>query len=182
MTKIVALDLSSRTGWARCSTDPAGGIVEHGVAEFPPGKLGTRYREARQWLIRLLNEFAPDIVVKEARFLPMGPSSVQSDEFLSYLHGCVAEVTSTLNIPRLVDFSVSEWRNLALGTAKAPKHIPSTQRRKWWKAQAIERCAELGWPVRSDDEAEALLILHAYRIKTDRTYAINATPLLRGIR
>ena len=152
-----------------------------GVAVFEPsGKPGTRFREARQWLVRAIQSNGVEIVVKEGSAGPMmGNTNAAALEFLAYLHGMTAEVCSTLGVD-LFDFPIQSWRVLALGTARVPKHIAKDRRRSWWKRQAIARCQELGWTVKTDDEAEACLIAHAYRLKTDRTYAINATPLLAG--
>jgi hypothetical protein len=177
MRHMLTLDLSSKTGWARWQDGmdaPASGVRVFEVA----GKVGTRYREARQWMQRTIQSAGVEVVVKEGSAGPMlGTTNASATEFLAYMHGMVAEVCSTLDVD-LVDMPIPTWRSLALGTSRVPKHIPKDRRRSWWKRQAIARCDELGWPVRSDDEAEALLIAHAYRLRTDRTYAVNTTPLL----
>jgi hypothetical protein len=152
-----------------------------GVAVFEPsGKPGTRFREARQWLVRAIQSNGVEVVVKEGAAGPMmGKTNAATLEFLTYLHGMTLEVASTLGVD-VVDMPISTWRSLALGIGKAPKHIAADRRRQWWKRQAIAKCEQMGWPVKGDDEAEACCIAIAYRLRTDRTFAINATPLLAG--
>lgn len=156
---------------------PASGVV---VFE-PSGKPGTRFREARQWLVRAVQSNGIEVVVKEGAAGPMmGKTNAATLEFLTYLHGMTAEVCSTLDVG-LVDMPINTWRSMVLGTSRAPKHITdSNKRRQWWKRQALAKCEELGWPVRDDNAAEASLIAYAYRLKTDQTFSINSTPLLAG--
>jgi hypothetical protein len=180
MKHCLCLDLATKTGFCRWEDGMDRPVI--GVKVFEPsGKVGTRYREARQWLVKMIQTHRVEVVVKEGSAGPMmGNTTAATQELLAYLHGMVAEVCSTLDVD-LFDMPIATWRSLALGTSRVPKHIKPDRRRSWWKRQAIERCEQLGWPVTSDDAAEAALIAHAFRLRTDRTYAVATTPLLSGI-
>lgn len=77
------------------------------------------------------------------------------------LRGHAIEVSGSLNIP-FREVNVQEWRAKIHGRRTAPKGTKDAT--IWWKAQALERCRLLGWPVRSKDAAEGALIAEYLRI------------------
>ena len=71
-----------------------------------------------------------------------------------------------------------EWRKHALGHPKAPKEVEGWEkRRKWLKARAKEECAARGWPIRSEDEAEACLLWEYATETLQPASTLNRLPL-----
>jgi hypothetical protein len=56
-------------------------------------------------------------------------------------------------------FTPAEWRSEFIGSI--PNHLDTKEeRRAWYKAEALRRCEDRGWPVASDHEAEACGVLN----------------------
>lgn len=71
------------------------------------------------------------------------------------------EVCHAMNVPcREVNNTV--WRSKIYGPCRPPKG--TSDRSGWWKKQALERCALLGWDITSKDAAEGAMIAEYLRI------------------
>lgn len=71
------------------------------------------------------------------------------------------EICKSLNVP-CREVNVQAWRDKIHGRRTAPKGTPNAS--AWWKTQALQRCSQLGWPVKSKDAAEGALIAEYLRI------------------
>ena len=174
MSHILALDPSSKMGWARWR--PGMDAPVSGCKLLDAKRLGTRAHEAREWLRITIISNDIDLVVRETRLVSMGQTNAFADPWLYYLQIMIEEVAHALGVP-VEDAPVQSWRKVFLGAAVAPKHIVKDRRRNWWKRQAIARCGELGWPVKTDDEAEACGILYWIRCQHDPQFAANSIGL-----
>jgi Holliday junction resolvasome RuvABC endonuclease subunit len=84
----------------------------------------------------------------------------------------------------------SEWRSAVLGVTEMPglrkKKAPGEQRdpganREWLKQQAIMYCDKRGWPIRSQDEAEACCIWEYGCETTVPASTLNRLPLFDSL-
>lgn len=131
-------------------------------------------------------------------------SNAAVHDLASVLYGRCEEIASRLNI-EMVGVPIQSWRSTFLRKTTAPKNFPvpdhilpsrhkeyqSTQRRKWWKQQALAECEKRGIKVTKDDVAEAVGIamhLHGKRhplglkgandlFQLDETKSTNRTTL-----
>lgn len=177
--RFLALDLSLSTGWAVYG--PGMDRPEYGLAVWDAKRVGTRNREAREWVRQRIIHAEAEVVVKEALPPMQGATNFAAMGTLAYLHGMVEEVCATLHVP-CEDIAIMTWRKHFLGTGTAPKGMTAPQRKTWWKRKAIARCEELGWPVKGNDLAEALGIAYAWRLAHDRSFASLDGPLMARAR
>lgn len=177
MKSVFTLDLATRCGWAYW--DDSLSVPESGVEVFETArKRGIRNKDARDWLRRMLDYYRPECLFKEAPVV--GGAAAQTSWMMmkGYLHGMAEEVAAGFNISLdEADPMPSAWRKIVFGYGIIKGKNASAE----WKRRAIAKCDELGWPVKSHDAAEAMLLAHAFRLRTDKTYAIRDTPLLRQV-
>lgn len=103
-------------------------------------------------------------------------STAATHDLASVLYGRLEEIASRLNI-EMVGVPIQSWRSTFIGKTTAPKNFPvpdhilatrhaeyqGTQRRKWWKQQALQACEKRGIKVTKDDIAEACgIAFHLY--------------------
>ena len=149
MNRILALDLSTRVGWA--AWGPGESAPHWGAHPLPrTGEDVGRYLAAyRRWLSGRLGEVAPDRVVMEAPILPKTTALATTRK----LHG-LAGLTEL--IARDHGAAAMEVNN-----AQVRKHFIGRGRgkRDELKQATIAACRDRGWTPETDDEADALAVL-----------------------
>jgi len=151
MTKILALDLSTATGFALS----ANGVVTHGVKKFaaasPASHPGTRYLQFQRWLRERIAEDKPAlIVVERAGYF----KSLAAQSICVGLRGILLSTTAYYDVP-LHEISPSDLKKWATGKGNANKVA--------MRAAALAR-----WPAErfADDNAcDAFLLLQLYLSK-----------------
>lgn len=152
MTTILAFDLASRTGVAfgRAGDIPRATTVDLGRARSE----GARFAEILRATRVLLDRFEPGLVVYEA---PVG--GPRTSHFLVAVAGCfVGQATLMGYSP--VSVSIQSVRRHFIGCHPTAKSLGTSKAkaREQIKSMVIARCGALGWPVRNDDEADALAL------------------------
>lgn len=163
--EILALDLATRTGWARGrpgETPRFGRILLH-------GDRAKRYRELRQWLAPQLTQV--DRVIYESAAVPMVMAGRTTNETGLFLIGLCEHVEELcLDVVELWDVSVSTVRVHFIG---------KNMRREAAKAMTRERCEGLSWMVTNDDEADACALWSYAVCKARPDLAHTHSPLFR---
>lgn len=148
-----AYDLGRFCGWARARD---GARPSWGTWTLPPvgddlGAYGTAFRSEvqQQWL----HVARPGAVIV-ARKVMMGGDRAASDEAQVVLLGHLSQLANEYGIP---------FRRTWEVTARTAFFAPDPAPRKNPKPAIIARCEELGWLTRTDDEADALVMLEYLR-------------------
>ncbi|WP_310203376.1 hypothetical protein [Ancylobacter sp. 3268] len=100
-----------------------------------------------------------------------GPNQVIDPEQIAFSAGWQAiakAVCFQMRLRPAETIAIATWRSRTHGKTRVPKDLekaPQAQRSKWLKQQAIIYCDREGWSYNTEDEAEALCMLHALRIE-----------------
>lgn len=150
--KVLALDIATNTGVCvgQSGADPRAWSVNLGKA--PDAQ---RFSQALRLTASLLETHKPDLVAVEAAI--GGPKASQ------YLIGLVACVTGVCwdRRVRCEPVHLGSVRKHFLGKSLTTRHFPHLKpaaAKKAIKAEVMKRCELLGWPVETDDEADACAI------------------------
>lgn len=171
--RIIALDQSTRTGWAIGD--------ERSTAKWLFGSFrmpkrdddGERLVIFRDSLVELIETHHPDLAAYETPFFPVatqtfkpgpqrpGPSkraafSPKTIKFLHNLEGVLIETTARYSIAT-EHFPSSSWRVTALGMGRLPPGADDAGMD--FKKMMVQRAKTLGYEVRDDNEADAIGIL-----------------------
>lgn len=184
MTRVLALDLATKTGWACGSTE--GTPVSHGVVAMPKTgeDIGKFLAVFEGWLLTAIDEMGPDEVVFESPILPE-QTAIATLRKLYSLAG-VTELVVTRLIERgqnmqTREAALGDIRQHFIGIRQAPKDIRGSEaRRKWMKAKVIAECRKRGFNVAGDDDADAIALLSLRLSQLDKNYSLNSTPLFAG--
>lgn len=180
---LLAIDPGSVCGWA-IYTDEEG--YESGIWKNPPDKAddedsnvlfnGRRYLTFMQRVRRVIRDKMIDGVCVEHNIM-----QDRSDYNAMLAGGWLACIEMGIELERgqanrqifgPFKFTTSSWRSGYWGRyPKLPDSWDKERKRKAHKAKAMQACADEGWSVRTDDEAEALLMLVAFRKKMDPSFA-----------
>ena len=139
MIKILALDLATKTGWARnYGPEPRSGVVK-----FKGKSRGARFVELLDWL-RQFNKviYMADLIVFETPHMRGGPATRSCVGFSS-----MVEYFAALNGLQVDEYCPDAIKRFATGTAKASKE------------QMIEAARKLGYNPKDDNEADAIHLL-----------------------
>ncbi len=148
-TSILALDLATNFGWARCAV---GGQPESGAVKLPDtGRdIGRFLAVYDRWLVKTLREYEIDFVACEE---PIGTRNLLVSMKLQNLVGHTEFVCNINNVTCRV-VAISSWRKHFIGRGTSFKRLGLNP-----KEMAIAACVERGWNPATHDEAEALGIL-----------------------
>ena len=175
---ILAIDPATNTGFARFEFGTSRVVSD--VVSFD-AELGAFNRQYRRWLTDQIKLYSITDVVIEAAILPTGNTNIIT------LKKAYAINMNTHDIAKALGCSVTEiqngsWRAHFLVGRSAPKEQRGKGKLSRWYKQAVkDRCAERGWPIRDDNEADALGLLDYARAQLDPAYAVHSTPLFEGI-
>lgn len=143
MTSILALDLSKvGTGWA---TGQGGGRPLCRSLGFNGVHRGAVLAQYLAWLRDRLLTTNPDLVAYEAPIMTAKAKGSTNTLFLLIGLAAITETICSMKATPVVSVGSSSWRLAFLGEG-----FPEDP-----KARAVAMCRELGWPVQSEDEADA---------------------------
>ena len=171
---ILAIDPATHTGFARFASGSVSLVSD--IVSFDE-ELGAFNRQYRRWLTDQIKRYGISEVVIEAAILPTGNTNIVT------LKKAYAINMNTHDIAKHLGCSVTEvqngtWRAHFLCGRMPPKeHRGRGKLSAWYKQAVKQRCAERGWRVRDDNEADALGILDWARAQRDPAYAVHSTPL-----
>lgn len=175
--RILAIDPATKTGFAIHAIGSNEVISD--VAEFEKD-LGAFNRQYRQWLTRTIKEHEVSHVVIEAAILPQGNTNITTLKKAYAINMNTHDIGKALGCA-VVEVQNGTWRSHFLCGSTPPKeHRGKGKQSKWYKAAVKEKCADRGFSVRDDNEADALGILDWARAQEDPNYAVNSTPLFAG--
>jgi Holliday junction resolvasome RuvABC endonuclease subunit len=176
MTRVLALDLATNTGWACGSTE--GTPVSHGVVTMPKtgDDLGWYLCHFRDWLNLACDDMEPEQIVFESPIMPEG-TSIQTLRKLYSLCG-VTELVARERKILVTEANLAQIRKHFIGTSKAPSDIKDARvRRMWLKNRTIEECCKRGFSATDDNDADAIALLSLRLSQLDASYSLRATPL-----
>ena len=170
--QILALDLSkARTGWAIWHSGwdmPRYGSVELGSAYTSPGRV---YAKLHEELAGLFTAAGFEAIYYEAAILPQNLSGNTNLQALQLAAGLAAHVQSFAYVAscRTTEVNISTWRKdfLSSDTVSSVRAEIRARKAAGGKGSArdklkkltVDRCRQLGFSPRYDDEADALGIL-----------------------
>lgn len=175
MSRILALDIALRTGYAHDGARP--GVPVTGIydcrstrGDFKTGyHLGETFEMFRRWLIRTVDEVKPHEIVFEApvNILHGIKSNQQTVRVLFGLAAMAEAVAYEL------DFPISEGN---IGAIK--KHFAGTARAQ--KPDMVARCKQLGWDIGmkpDHNRADAAALWSMTKSIRDPKWSPMSTPL-----
>lgn len=161
--KVLALDISSRTGFAYDGPSP--GAPVFGTFVVPAGGLGNRMLHLSRWLYPLIGRIKPDKIAIEAP-IPAIDHAARILMALAYTaHYCAAAAGIGCE-----EWSVSEIKSYWAGSGSAGKDA------------MIAACLRLGWKVGDDNQADACAIWALSNSKTDPKFSLMTLPLFGAAR
>ena len=154
--RMLSLDLATTLGWAFGDTET--GDPVSGTKKLPStgDELGPYLAAYGQWLMPVLKEREPQVIVFESPIMPgIGTTTISTLLKLYNLIGTTERAAYALGI-KCRQVSSAEWKKGFCGSArfgKSAKPYPP-----------IVRCGQLGWTVKDHNEADACGIwVHACR-------------------
>lgn len=152
--KILALDLSTTTGWA-CG-EP-GANPTHGTLRLPKTDkdIGAYAVAFTNLLGPLLDEHEPDRVCFESPIKPVVTSiyALRKTTGLAYHTEFICKIRG---IP--CSETPMQTARSTLGCTWPKRGLTRKQRRDHWKAEVMRLCRAMGWEPRDDNEADALCV------------------------
>ena len=147
---ILALDLSSRTGWA---VGRSGEVPGHGVWLLPAATLGLggAFSALASSLEDALRLFVPGLIIMEAPLPPQAQTAMHSARLQFGLAAITEMLAHEWGVP-CEEARATEVRRLVLGKGIATK------------AEVIAWCREQGLSPAEDNDADALVLLE-YRLR-----------------
>jgi len=178
MTHILALDIATRSGWARgllTGNDPEHGSIRFGKAEASDNAI---FAACLRWAQEFLAQPPkPTLIVIERMLAPQvvqGKTQALTYERLAGLHGIIRAVAFEHGIYEITTATVQRVRAHFIGESNAKSERA--------KALVIQQCRKLGWnPV--DDNAGDALALFSYQCAViEPRMALRVSPLFnRGV-
>lgn len=172
MTNILAIDVATRTGWARGDVhgQPVAGSVRFGNVHASANAV---FGNALKWISQTLEPHPrPDIVILESMLSPdakFGDTSRQTRDRLAGLHGVIRGVTFLRGIPEIAEASVGDVRAHFLGTRSLKRDAA--------KRETMLRCGLLNWPACDDNAGDALALWSYATALIDPKLALRVVPM-----
>ena len=180
MTRVLALDLATLTGWACGATE--GTPVSHGVCAMPKTgeDLGRYLAHFRDWLNLAIDEMEPGEIIFESPIL-RGATTIATLRKLYSLAG-VTELVARDRRILVTEAQIDTIRLHFIRTNRAPRDIKDAKvRRMWLKAKTIAECKARGFSCTDDNEADAIALLSLRLSQLSAGYSLKATPLFSGV-
>lgn len=177
MTTALALDQSTKMGWAIGSTDgsrPVFGVETFSTRGSDEGPLWLAYEK---WLDNVIFEQRIGAIFFEQTFLP--PNSGFDSRYKQFGFTIITQLVAARAAIPAKQILISDWRGRFIGTSRAPAGLKGDHARRWFKDQALKGAAERGWYTDSHDAAEALGILDYGLCTLDPAYESRTGPLFR---
>lgn len=142
--RVLALDVSTKTGWASMVSGPNGVLLEaYGVIpqiHMPEGKYPGSFVDWAYQVFgkveELIDRFAPDIIIVEETV--SGSKSVYSQKILEFTHFLLARYIKESSI-KAVYFLTGEWRSIVgcKMTKEESKHNKAVKKYKEEKSTSV---------------------------------------------
>ena len=171
MTKVLALDQSSATGWCKAGSKIDLPKWQTGRFKLPRrDELGERLLIAFNTTCSLIREWSPDLVALEAPYNPVNEIiaaaragkpvtkafNVETTNLLQMIRGAVITAAASLGVPTET-YEPSTWRIDFIGYGRAPKGADKGHMKK----AVFERVRMLGGQPANHDESDAWGIAYA---------------------
>jgi hypothetical protein len=172
MTLILALDLATRTGFARGRVGelPISGSIRFGGSGAHDAAI---FAAALRWLSQELEpQPRPDLMIVEALLPPdamRGATSRAVRDRLAGLQGIVKGVAHLRGIGEIAEATVGNIRGHFIGDRSL--------KRDRAKRTVMERCRALGWECADDNAGDALALWSYACALIDPTWALQVSPL-----
>ena len=170
---ILALDLATTSGfaWGKPTSEPRFGSIRFGQ---PGGSRASCYREFRNWLEAWFGDAKPpDLIVFESPVAMMiGRGGTNADTVKKLVGLCEHLEEWCYDKVELREANLSQIRQHFIGI--------STPTSDEAKRLTVDRCMELGWKVRDDDEADACALWDYMRCILRPELGTSTTPLFTG--
>lgn len=156
--KILALDQATTTGWA---------VGDSIVRPIASGSFKIHTSNAGQFAMFWGDKIGGLIKEHDVEFLGfestwIGPENISTALKLFGLQMMAAYVATRFKLP-FASIDNSSWRSAFYpGKWRAPKKHGFRTNTDYYKFIAVEECRRRGWPVQSDDEAEACGIFNYF--------------------
>ena len=170
--EILALDLATRTGWARGAPGqrPVSGSVQFGKPEASNNAV---FAHALTWTSTLLeSKPRPTVIIIEGLlpyYAKQGATSRKTHERLSGLHAIVRAVAYLRGIYEVSDAGAQQVRRHFIGEGSLARDAA--------KLAVIHRCNKLGWNPVDDNAADALALWDFACCVMNPELSIKRTPL-----
>ena len=176
MTLILALDIATRTGFARGRVGelPVSGSINFGRDGSSRNRTDAAiFAAALRWLSQELQpEPRPDLVIMEAMLPPdaaRGSTQRAVRDRLAGLQGIVKGVSHLRGIGEIAEATVGNIRGHFIGDRSLKRLIA--------KRTVMERCRALGWECADDNAGDALALWSYACALIDPTWALQVSPL-----
>jgi hypothetical protein len=172
MTDILALDIATRTGWARgkVGLTPIAGSVRFGKLQASNNAI---FGNCLRWLSELLEpQPRPDIIIVESMLSPeamQGRTSRDVRDRLAGLHGVIRAVSFLRGVYELQEADVGQVRAHFIGERNLKREIA--------KREVLQRCQQLGWQADDDNAGDALALWSFAASLIDPQHALKLSPL-----
>lgn len=154
---VLALDLATRVGWA---TDGLAGPI-HGTRQLPKGDRAAALYMMGRFLKTKVSESAPDLIVFETPVMT-GPGLIMAEATARLLIGMAGVVEAICHSMRI------EYADVPVNTIR--KFFTDNGRAK--KADVLERCHQIGWSPKDDNEADALALWAYAKALRDKEFRV----------
>lgn len=177
MTYILALDLATRTGWARGRVNelPWSGSVGFGIdANGEKRTDAAVFGAAVDWIMAQFEqgEPLPDLLIIEDMLSPLAMKNATSRavrDRLAGLHGIMKGMASRYGVGEIAIASVGDVRAHFIGDRSLQRDAA--------KRAVMERCKMLGWECKDDNAADALAVWSFACATIDPAWGLQVSPL-----
>ena len=176
MTLILALDLATRTGFARGRVGelPISGSINFGRNGSSRNRTGGAiFAAALRWVSQELEpQPRPDLLIMEAMLPPdavRGSTSRALRDRLAGLQGIMKGVAHLRGIGEIAEATVGDIRGHFIGDRSL--------KRDHAKRTVMERCRALGWQCNDDNAGDALALWSYACALIDPKWALQVSPL-----
>jgi hypothetical protein len=172
VTLILALDVATRTGWARGRVGelPVAGSIRFGGSGAHDPAI---FAAALRWLSAELEpQPRPDLVIIESMLPPdavRGATSRAVRDRLAGLQGIVKGVAHLRGIGEIAEATVGNIRDHFIGDRSLKRDAA--------KRSVMERCRALGWQCADDNAGDALALFSYACALIDPKWALQVSPL-----
>lgn len=137
---------------------------------------GLRFLTFMQRVRRVIRDNAIEAVCIEHNVMPdrSDENSMLAGGFMCCIEMAIELERKDREIVGPMMFTTAEWRSAYWGKyPQLPKEWEPERKRAAHKQRALQACADEGWSVKDDNEAEALLMLVAFQKKMDPQFAFS---------
>lgn len=164
MPSLLALDLSTHTGWAYwrdCQKAPLCG-TEKLPKTHNPEDYGARTWPLMDWLEAFLNSGPVDAIAYESPFIPLAGGAGKTATFNTTQHAIRLQISLASTIETVAKKRLVRCVEVATSSAKVAMigfgHRPKDQPKFDWKRAMLIAATRAGYRVSNDHEADAVAV------------------------